>query len=188
MGVISGLLLGLAAFAVAVFGSALSRLLADDFRAWVPRLIEFLIRRAVSNLPEDGRERMDEEWRSHVNDIPGDLWKIAVAADLSRAAFVASWRGALGRWLKRGRPRVIAAHVAIGVIGGFLGNLLAVGVIGGVLGNLLAATFDPLTSIRVVGLTTAVIVGLHEALSGTRLWRGVHGGYAKLVTMMRGPR
>src|SRR5690349_15378191 len=69
-----------------VIGAACSRLLADETKAWLPWLTEWLIQRAVSRLPDNDRPRRDEEWRSHVNDTPGDLGKIFAAAGFCRAA------------------------------------------------------------------------------------------------------
>jgi hypothetical protein len=66
--------------------SATGKLVADDFRAWAPRLTEWLVAHAVARLPEDQRDRYGEEWRSHVNDIPGDLSKIFWAVRYMSAA------------------------------------------------------------------------------------------------------
>lgn len=66
----------------------LAKLAADELKAWSPRLVERLIRRAVARLPKDQRERMDEEWRAYVNDTPGDLWKLVQACGFLRAARV----------------------------------------------------------------------------------------------------
>jgi ribosomal protein S27AE len=79
MGLIGGALL-------AVLIATLSRLLADDFKAWVPRLTEYLIRRAVRRLPEDQRERLAEEWTADVADTPGDLAKLVFACGLKCAS------------------------------------------------------------------------------------------------------
>jgi Bacterial sugar transferase len=61
------------AFAIlGVLGAAISR-------QWVPWMIRHIIDRAVRMLSEDQRERFTEEWRSHVNEIPGDAGKLIVA-------------------------------------------------------------------------------------------------------------
>ena len=75
MGLIGGILL---AILVATF----SRLLADDVKAWVPRLADYLIRLAVRRLPVDQRERLAEEWAADVADTPGDLAKLVFACGL----------------------------------------------------------------------------------------------------------
>lgn len=86
MGMITGVLLAVLSVPVAILISVVSKLLADDFKAWSPRIVDWLIRRAVNKLPEDHRERLDEEWRSHINDTPGDLWKPIAACGFLRAA------------------------------------------------------------------------------------------------------
>ena len=62
-----------------VLGAAISRQMTDEFKAWVPWMIRHIIDRAVRTLPEDQRQRFAEEWRSHVNEIPGDAGKLIVA-------------------------------------------------------------------------------------------------------------
>ena len=62
-----------------VVGAAISRQMTDEFKAWMPWLISFIIDRAVRMLPESQRERFAEEWRSHVIEIPGDAGKLIVA-------------------------------------------------------------------------------------------------------------
>jgi len=63
-----------------VLGAAISRQITDEFKAWTPWIILGIIDRAVRMLPEDKRERFAEEWHSHVNEIPGDVGKVIVAA------------------------------------------------------------------------------------------------------------
>lgn len=69
-----------------VFTSILSRFLSDEFKAWSPKVAEWLIERAARQLPFSQRDRYLEEWRSHVCDTPGVLGKIIVAIGLPRAA------------------------------------------------------------------------------------------------------
>lgn len=71
---------------LAVIVAVMARLIADDIKAWIPRITDALIDRAVAKLPEDQRLRYAEEWRSHVNDVPGDLGKLFVAMHLVAAA------------------------------------------------------------------------------------------------------
>jgi lipopolysaccharide/colanic/teichoic acid biosynthesis glycosyltransferase len=78
----------LAAAILGIFGAALSRLIADDIRAWVPRLVEIVIARAIKNLPADIRERYHEEWLSNVSEVPGDLSKLIY----SLGVLPASWQ------------------------------------------------------------------------------------------------
>jgi hypothetical protein len=70
----------------AVIVSAAGKLVADDFKAWIPWLTSRLINCAVAKLPEAQRARYAEEWRAHVNDVPGDLSKLFVALSLLPAA------------------------------------------------------------------------------------------------------
>ena len=86
MGLIWGTALSVAGIVVAIFVAALSRLLADDFRAWTPLVIERLILLAIAKLPKDQRGRFGEEWRSHIADTPGDLSKVVLAIGLTTAA------------------------------------------------------------------------------------------------------
>jgi hypothetical protein len=69
-----------------IFMSAAGKLAADECKAWAPRLTEWLIARSVTRLPEDQRDRYGEEWRSHINDIPGELSKIFWAVRYFSAA------------------------------------------------------------------------------------------------------
>ncbi|SRR5258708_29876589 len=73
-------------FLVGTLGTALSRLLTDEFRAWIPWIIERMVRRAVVGLPASQRERFEEEWESHVNDVPGEIGKLTVALGFLTAA------------------------------------------------------------------------------------------------------
>jgi hypothetical protein len=77
-------------FLITLLGSVLSRLLADELKSWTPRIVDYLIQRATRNLPQDQRERFDEEWRSHINETPGELGKLLVAFGFPRASRVMS--------------------------------------------------------------------------------------------------
>lgn len=76
-----------AAAVAAVVFSALSRQAASEFQAWTPKLVECLISRAAARLPEDVRERLREEWASHVAETPGEIGKFVAAFGFSLAAF-----------------------------------------------------------------------------------------------------
>lgn len=78
MGVIASVVL----FALGIIGAAISRQLADEFKEWVPWIISRLIRRAVAKMPQEFQERYEEEWRSGVNHIPGQVGKLLFALDL----------------------------------------------------------------------------------------------------------
>jgi MraZ protein len=64
---------------VAILTSAIARLLADEFKAWNPKLTGIIVRFAVSRLPKKERDRYSEEWSAHVNDVPGDVAKLCAA-------------------------------------------------------------------------------------------------------------
>jgi exopolysaccharide production protein ExoY len=72
---------------LAIVGAALSRLLTDDIRAWVPRLVELIIARAIKNLPVDKRDRYYEEWLNDVSEVPGDLSKLVYSLGLLPASW-----------------------------------------------------------------------------------------------------
>jgi hypothetical protein len=73
-------------FLVGRLGTACSRLLADECHAWIPWIIQRVIRRAIMRLPSTQRERFQEEWQSHVNEVPGEIGKLAVSLGFLTAA------------------------------------------------------------------------------------------------------
>ena len=74
----------------------LGKLCADEAKAWLPRVAERITDCAVGCLPKNLRERYSEEWRSHLDQVPGPLTKVWVAAGFLRAATQTSSRiGAL---------------------------------------------------------------------------------------------
>lgn len=70
--------------------TVLSTILAAEFRPWSRWVVRMLVRFAVSRLPESRRERFVEEWHSHLNDVPGQIGKLAVAAGFVIAAYGAA--------------------------------------------------------------------------------------------------
>src|ERR1700675_1880325 len=77
MGFILG---GVASVLLAVLAS----LLADEVRAWLPWITERVIQRAAGSLPADQRERYREEWRGHLDQLPGEIRKFVSALGLFR--------------------------------------------------------------------------------------------------------
>jgi hypothetical protein len=71
---------------------ALSRQLSEECKAWMPWLVQRLVKRAVDRLPVDQRERSAEEWPIQANKIPGDIGKLVFAIGLWRVAMKASSR------------------------------------------------------------------------------------------------
>lgn len=64
---------------LALLGAAISKILADEFKAWSPWLVARIIAIAAMQMPESERERVREEWFGWVQDIPGDLGKLLTA-------------------------------------------------------------------------------------------------------------
>jgi hypothetical protein len=69
-----------------IFAAVLSRQLTDEFKAWTPWIIKHLVSRAVRRLAEEERNRCEEEWLSHVNELPGEIGKIMAALGFLYAA------------------------------------------------------------------------------------------------------
>jgi len=89
--------------------------LVDEMKAWTPRLVQWLIQRATRNLPDNQRERFDEEWRSHVNDTPGLVGKLVIASGFLRASRTMSLELAqkTSPWRQRRRYMGVAAAVSV---------------------------------------------------------------------------
>lgn len=94
----------------AIAGAMLSKLLADEFKAWRPSLVAALIAAAVRRLPPAMRQRSAEEWESHVNDVPGDIGKVTAAC----GKLVAAWKIAEGPF--GARKRLFDLGFALGSI------------------------------------------------------------------------
>jgi hypothetical protein len=73
------------ALALSVFG----KLLADEVKAWRPKICDAMIKCAASQLLPFQRERYIEQWRCDLEEIPGDLFKLYFAADLIRGTWLA---------------------------------------------------------------------------------------------------
>jgi hypothetical protein len=67
---------------VGIVAAASSKILADEFKAWVPGLIRKLLAFAVYRLPEERRERYSEEWSSYLTEMPGDIGTVLAALGL----------------------------------------------------------------------------------------------------------
>jgi hypothetical protein len=65
---------------LAILGAALSKQLTDEFKSWTPWITNRLILRSISKLPEEYRERLEEEWRGDVEETPGEIGKLYKAA------------------------------------------------------------------------------------------------------------
>jgi hypothetical protein len=129
MGVIVTAILTVVGVLLTIFVAVVSRLVADDLKAWSPRLVDWLIRKAVARLPEDQRERMDEEWRSHIDGTPGELWKLVEGVGFLRAARVLAPVTAPDQFLVRLFLVFVRFNVPVflfisGAFGGLAGNWL----------------------------------------------------------------
>jgi lipopolysaccharide/colanic/teichoic acid biosynthesis glycosyltransferase len=78
-----GLIWGAALFVFGVAGAIIipvtARVVGDDVREWLPWITKRLVERAVSRLPEQERDRFEEEWWGHINELPGNLAKVHAA-------------------------------------------------------------------------------------------------------------
>ena len=83
------------ALALSVFG----KLLADEAKAWRPKICDAMIKCAASQLLPFQRERYIEQWRCDLEEIPGEFFKLYFALDLIR-----------GTWLARVSPGATQAH------------------------------------------------------------------------------
>jgi hypothetical protein len=72
---------------VAACCAFLGKLLADEFKAWFPWIAERILQCAVRGLPENQRVRYSEEWRSHLNETPGEIGKSVCALGFLRAGW-----------------------------------------------------------------------------------------------------
>jgi len=54
----------------------LFRILGDEVKACMPWLTAFLLRRAVQKLPSSQRDRFEEEWASHIEEVPGQVKRL----------------------------------------------------------------------------------------------------------------
>ena len=80
------LIFGFVHAVLGVIAAAVSRQLADEFKAWTPWIIGRLVKRAVRKLPEDCRDRFEEEWLSHIHETPGEVGKLTAALGFLFAA------------------------------------------------------------------------------------------------------
>ncbi len=69
-----------------ILASTVSKVAADEVKAWTPWIASRLTTFAVRRLPEHCRDRYREEWASHLEDIPGNVGKLWVAIGFYTAA------------------------------------------------------------------------------------------------------
>ena len=58
-------------------------ILANDLFAWLPRLAQWILEKAVKRAPEEIQDRLRDEWKADMSvDMPGNLSKVIFAAHL----------------------------------------------------------------------------------------------------------
>jgi len=72
MGLIWGTVLSVLGVVAAVLFSITARIIGDDVKEWLPWIIRRLVEHAVRRLPEEERDRFEEEWWAHINELPGN--------------------------------------------------------------------------------------------------------------------
>ena len=80
------LIKGLGLLVASILAAVLSRIVVEEVGAWSPSIVRSLIKLAVARLPENQRARFEEEWQSHVDEVPGTVGKLLAAAGFSLAA------------------------------------------------------------------------------------------------------
>src|SRR5260221_12175735 len=81
------LITGFGLFVVTVVTAIFVRIATEEAIAWSPSVVRRIMKLAVRRLPEKLRERFQEEWQSHINDVPGNIGKIVVALGFPVAAY-----------------------------------------------------------------------------------------------------
>jgi hypothetical protein len=76
MGLIWGTIISVFGLVGAIAIAVVGRVLSDDAKEWLSWITGHLIERAVARLPENEREKRREEWKSDVNEWPGNLAKV----------------------------------------------------------------------------------------------------------------
>jgi hypothetical protein len=79
--------MGIGTTAGLVVTAVLVKLIGDEAKAWLPKIVERLVRRAIKKLPDVEQERFDEEWRADLDETPGDLGKLLIALGFQFAAW-----------------------------------------------------------------------------------------------------
>jgi lipopolysaccharide/colanic/teichoic acid biosynthesis glycosyltransferase len=71
---------------VAILAALCSGFLKEELKAWSGWVVERLIKLSVAHLPESQRARFEEEWRSHIDELPGEIGRFFAAAGFILAA------------------------------------------------------------------------------------------------------
>jgi hypothetical protein len=86
VGLIGKVVLGISGIIGTIAIAATARLVADDAKEWSPIAVSWLLRRAVSKLPSARQERLTEEWRRYIQELPGHSAKVIAALGLQIAS------------------------------------------------------------------------------------------------------
>jgi len=76
------LISGPAGWVAGALSSLVATMAAAEIKAWNPVVIRGLIKFAVARLPENQRERFEEEWHAHISEVPGQIAKLIAAVGL----------------------------------------------------------------------------------------------------------
>ncbi len=60
----------------AILIAVTARVVGDDVKEWLPWITQRLVARAVSRLPDEQRDRFEEEWWANIDELPGNLAKV----------------------------------------------------------------------------------------------------------------
>ena len=71
---------------IGILVGTFSQIFSDELKAWTPWITEKILRFAVRLLPYKQSKRFSEEWRSHMNEVPGHIGKLMFSIGLIRAA------------------------------------------------------------------------------------------------------
>lgn len=139
-----GFAIGLVAIASVVVAAVAHALLVDEARAWLPHVSRWLVRRAARRLPEEQRERYEEEWLAELAS-----WSDRPISAVGKAAHIRSRARAMRLSLDGYEPQVPAidrllAGLALVCVGPLMG-LIAIAIRLGSPGPVLwwTATVEP---------------------------------------------
>lgn len=98
------------------FLNIMGRLVADEIKAWLPKLTEWTLQHSVSQLPSENRERYREEWEADLLGFPSDVSKFARCLGFRWAAWQMEMSCLVSSKIEvmRHRKRQIAWRVFVG--------------------------------------------------------------------------
>ncbi len=93
-------------------------LVKDEAKAWLPKLTNRILANAVKTLPHGLQLRYEEEWRSDIEEMPGEIGKMLRAVGLVRAAYGirranrGEFRGVVAEWVSRSIAALLLVWIA----------------------------------------------------------------------------